>query len=94
MRLSESVIQYLTFLKFFSVDIQIKLQLLGCAYVIMTTGRLRTMKSRILFYDLPNAGGKRNYIHHHFKNRNTFVTYAVAVRQIFSTYEGLFHYYT
>jgi len=54
----------------------------------MTAGRLRTMQLRILFYDLPNAGGKSNYILYH-----TFVTYAVAVRQIFSPYEGLFHCY-
>jgi len=94
MRLSESVTQYLIFLKFFSVNIQIKLQLLVCASVIMTAGRLRTMQSRILFYDLSNGGGKRNYIHHHLIYKNTFVIYAVAVRQIFSNYEGLFHCYT
>jgi hypothetical protein len=94
MHVSESVIQYLTFLKFFSVNIQIKLQLLGCASVIMTSGRLRTMQSRISFYDLPNAGGKRNYVLHHLNNKYTFVTYAVTVIQIFSTYEGLFHCYT
>jgi len=58
MRLSVSLIKYLIFLKFFSVNIEVKLQLLGCASVIMTEGRLRTMQSRILFYDLPNVGGK------------------------------------
>lgn len=52
------------------------------------------MQSRILFYDLSNGGGKRNYIHHHLIYKNTFVIYAVAVRQIFSNYEGLFHCYT